>query len=128
MFLILPFTWKIEFFFQKKANFMMKSMKYENKKYTIRFFSSSRIYWYVFLKHSNLSSIFFLIKRKKNSWQNFFLFLILPLQMFSVPNYGICMWKYGSIKDKLVGATCDSIKVSTILYHLKALLKGYMLI
>jgi hypothetical protein len=30
---------------------------------------------------------FFLIKRKKNCWQNFFPFLILPLHIVDVPNY-----------------------------------------
>jgi hypothetical protein len=54
--------------------------------------------------HTDFTS-FFPVKREKNCWQNFFLYLILPLHVFYVPNSAIYIQNALDVRDKLVGAT-----------------------
>jgi len=72
-FLNLSFRCKIAFLLIKKANFMMKLIKTEKKRYTIRLISTWTIEWLVFEKNVNPSYIFFLFlaKRKKKSSAEF---------------------------------------------------------
>jgi hypothetical protein len=65
---------------------MTKPIEFKDNKYTIRFVLRRAIEWYVFQKNSNPSLIFFLRHKKQNHQKIFFLFLILPLHLFFVPN------------------------------------------
>ncbi len=69
--------------------------------------------------HTNFTS-FFPVKREKNRWQNFFLYLILPSHVFYVPNSAIYIQNTLDVKDKLV----DGILTNTSPYLSTKILVG----